>query len=134
MLVRRHLFERLGGFDPIFDPYGPEDLDFGFRARAAGFSALYVPGAVIYHDPSPGRTISQGQYSEAYASYRARHWLRFMRRHATPFQRAGFYLIGAPYLMLSVLLREGRRGNLSAIRGLLRGAWDFARSSTAKER
>ena len=96
MLVRRDVFERLNGFDSIYDPYGPEDLDFGFRVREAGYAALYIPDAVIFHDPSPGRTVSQGQYSETYASYRARHWLRFMRRHASPLQQAGFFIIGAP--------------------------------------
>lgn len=134
MVVRRDVFERLGGFDAIFDPYGPEDLDFGFRVREAGYTALYIPEAVIYHDPSPGKTISQGQYTEMYASYRSKHWLRFMRRHATAMQRAGFYAIGAPYLLLRVLVREGRKGNFSAIKGLIRGGWDSARSSGSDRR
>jgi GT2 family glycosyltransferase len=122
MLVRKAVFEELGGFDTLFDPYGPEDLDFGLRAVDTGYQGLYVPNAVVYHESTPGRTFEGGQYTELYASNRVRHWLVFMRRHASAAERAGFFLLGAPYLLLALLGRECRRGNLSAaLRGLLRG-------------
>ena len=123
MLVRRDVFEELGGFDRVFDPYGPEDLDFGLRARASGYRGYYVPEAVVYHEPKPGRTFEGGQYSERYASNRARHWFLFMKRHASPLDKAGFLFLGGPYLLVVLMLREWRRGNLlPALRGLVRGA------------
>lgn len=126
MLVRRAVFEELGGFDPVFDPYGPEDLDFGLRARRAGYHALYVPEAVVYHEPRPGRTAIGGGYSAAYARNKARLWMVFMRRHATALDRARFYAFGAPIGLLRRASRELRRGNLGAIGGLIRGALDSA--------
>jgi hypothetical protein len=39
----------------------------------------------------------------------------------------GFFLIGAPYLALQVMIREGRKGNLGAIRGLFRGLFDLVK-------
>ncbi len=135
MLVRRDVFEELGGFDSRYDPYGPEDLDFGLRVQAAGYRALYIPEAVIFHDPEPGKTVSGGQFTESYAWYRARHWLRFLAQHGTTSQKAGFFLIGAPYLLSGIVIREGRRGNWRALKGLARGGFDFVRSalSTSKE-
>lgn len=125
MLVRRDLFARLGGFDTTFDPYGPEDLDFGLRAVASGYHGLYVPGAIVYHEPEPGRTFESGRYTERYASNRVRHWLELMRRHASLAEKTGFFLLGGPYLMTMLLTREWRRGNLRAtIRGLVRGLVD----------
>jgi GT2 family glycosyltransferase len=120
MMVRADRFQELGGFDPLFDPFGPEDLDFSLRLQKAGYLALYVPQAVGYHAVS--HTFGRG-YTEAYARHKVRHWLNFMRRHASWPQKLGFYTIGAPYLALRLLLREGRKGNLRAIRGLLRGIW-----------
>lgn len=120
MMVRRDVFEQLGGFDTIFDPFGPEDADFSLRLQKAGYLALYVPQAVAYHEVS--HTFGKG-YSEEYARYKSRHWLTFMRRHATPTQKLSFYAIGAPYMGVRVFVREARRGNLGAIRGILRGAF-----------
>jgi hypothetical protein len=125
MMVRTDVFEELNGFDTIFDPFGPEDLDFSLRLQEAGYLALYAPQAVAYHVVS--HTYGK-EYSEEYARHKTRHWFAFMRRHATPFQKLGFYLLGAPYLVIRVALREGRQGNLQAVRGLARGALDYAKS------
>jgi GT2 family glycosyltransferase len=121
MMVRRDLFQQLGGFDPIFDPFGPEDADFSLRLQKAGYQALYAPQAMAFHQVS--HTFGKG-YSEEYARHKSRHWRTFMGRHATPLQKTGFYTIGAPYLAGKVFLREAKRGNLGAIRGLLKGIFD----------
>ena len=118
MMVRADIFKQLGGFDPLFGPFGPEDLDFSLRLQKAGYQALYIPQAVGYHEVS--HTYGKG-YTEDYAKHKSRHWLLFMRRHASPWQKLAFYMFGAPYLAVNVALREGRKGNWGAIRGLLRG-------------
>lgn len=118
MMVRTDVFQELNGFDRVFGPFGPEDMDFSLRLQNAGYQALYVPRAVGYHQVS--HTFGKG-YSEDYARHKSRHWLLFMRRHATLPQKIGFFLIGAPYLALKVAVREGKKGNLKAVRGLLQG-------------
>jgi GT2 family glycosyltransferase len=130
MMVRTDVFEELGGFDARFDPFGPEDLDFSLRLQGAGYRALYVPQAVGYHAVS--HTFGKG-YSEEYARHKSRHWFNFMRRHASPLQQLGFFVLGAPYLAMRVLVREGRKGNLGAVRGLFRGLLDLRRSSGQTE-
>jgi N-acetylglucosaminyl-diphospho-decaprenol L-rhamnosyltransferase len=47
-LVRRTLFEGLGGFDPRFFVYF-EEVDFSLRARQAGFRSYYLAAATAYH-------------------------------------------------------------------------------------
>ena len=115
-LVRTAVFRQLGGFDSVFDPYGPEDLDFSLRIKNAGYYGLYVPDAVVYH--AHGRTVDGGSFSESYTYNKARHWLILMRRHASWFQRLGFYCWGAPLGVFRVLVREGCRGNAGALKGL----------------
>jgi GT2 family glycosyltransferase len=118
MMVRADIFQQLDGFDPLFGPFGPEDLDFSLRLQKAGYQALYIPQAVGYHEVS--HTFGKG-YSEDYARHKSRHWLMFMKRHASARQKLGFYLFGAPYLAITVILRESRKGNWKAIRGLWTG-------------
>jgi GT2 family glycosyltransferase len=48
MLVRRDVWDRLGGFDPHLRLFR-DDVDFCWRAQAAGFRVQVVPGAVLYH-------------------------------------------------------------------------------------
>ncbi len=124
MMVRADVFRELGGFDAQFDPFGPEDADFSLRLQKAGYTALYAPQAVGYHAVS--HTFGEG-YTEAYARHKSRHWFAFMRRHASPMEQLRFFTIGAPYLALRVVLREGRKGNFGAVRGLVRGFMDLLR-------
>jgi hypothetical protein len=118
MMVRSDIFQQLNGFDPLFGPFGPEDLDFSLRLQKSGYKAMYIPKAVGYHQVS--HTFGEG-YSEEYARHKSRHWLLFMRRHASLWQKIAFYLFGAPILAVQVIVREARRGNLRAIRGLMHG-------------
>jgi GT2 family glycosyltransferase len=118
MMVRSDVFKQLNGFDPLFGPFGPEDLDFSLRLQKTGYKAMYIPKAVGYHQVS--HTYGAG-YSEDYARHKSHHWLLFMRRHASLRQKIAFFLVGAPILAVQVFLREARRGNLRAIRGLVEG-------------
>ena len=72
MLIRRDLWEQLGGFDESFFCYC-EDADLGFRARLLGERCLFVPEAVVRHIGS----ASLGVRSDfaLYHGYRNRLWL-----------------------------------------------------------
>lgn len=48
MLVRRNVFTELGGFDLNLDLFR-DDVDFGWRARVAGFTIVVVPHALVFH-------------------------------------------------------------------------------------
>ncbi|MEY3203370.1 MAG: hypothetical protein RLZZ629_652 [Actinomycetota bacterium] len=48
MLIKRSLFEELGGFDPSLELFR-DDIDLGWRARIAGHSVVCVGEAILYH-------------------------------------------------------------------------------------
>ena len=51
ILVRRSVFEELGGFDERFVPAYYEDADLAFRIRSLGMKVLYEPrSAVVHHE------------------------------------------------------------------------------------
>lgn len=117
-LIRTDVFQKLGGFDPVFDPYGPEDLDFSLRARKAGYYSLYIPDAVALHERS--QTFENKQYTETYLKSKTRSWFIFMHRHASPLELLVFYLIGAPLTFARMVVRESKKRNLTALKGLIR--------------
>ena len=47
-LIRRDVFEELGGLDPNLALFR-DDVDFGWRARTAGHSVIAATGAVAFH-------------------------------------------------------------------------------------
>jgi O-antigen biosynthesis protein len=48
-IIRKSLFEKLGGFDPVYKPFYSEDLDLGFRAWKSGYTLLWEPKSVVEH-------------------------------------------------------------------------------------
>lgn len=53
-MIRKQLFEDLGGFDDNFNPIYVEDTDLSWRAQLAGYRCVYVPSSVVYHDYTMG--------------------------------------------------------------------------------
>lgn len=51
LIMRRALFDSLGGFDPIYDPTCYEDTDLTLSVRDAGFEIAYTTHLAINHLP-----------------------------------------------------------------------------------
>jgi GT2 family glycosyltransferase len=63
MLVRRDVWDELGGLDPAFGLFR-DDVDFCWRAYAAGHRVLVAPDAVVFHAEAAAR----GERRVAYAA------------------------------------------------------------------
>ncbi len=50
LLIRRTLWNKIGGFDDRFSPAYYEDADICFEARRHGFAVVYEPGSVLVHN------------------------------------------------------------------------------------
>ena len=62
MMVKREMFESLGGFDERI-LFGYEDLDLCWRAQLRGWRTVYVPEAVCWHDVSKtNRSVAGARY------------------------------------------------------------------------
>jgi N-acetylglucosaminyl-diphospho-decaprenol L-rhamnosyltransferase len=76
LLVRRHLFDEIGGFDESFFMLN-EEVDLCYRARAAGWTVLFWPDAEFVH--VGGASTSQ-VWPEMYREQLRSH-LRFLAKH-----------------------------------------------------
>ncbi len=68
-LVRRSLFEVLGGFDPRFFVYF-EEVDFSLRAHQEGFRSYYLAATTVYH--KGGGSSQQAKAARLFYSLRSR--------------------------------------------------------------
>ena len=44
------IWQKLGGFDPLFRPFYWEDVDISYRALRAGYEILWEPNSKVYHE------------------------------------------------------------------------------------
>jgi GT2 family glycosyltransferase len=71
MLVRRTVLEALGGFDPQLPIFG-NDIDFGWRAAAAGHATLVVPDAIVFHAEAAHRGARRTSLTGRHTHYQER--------------------------------------------------------------
>jgi GT2 family glycosyltransferase len=70
-LYRRSMLAELGGLDERF-AFGLEDVDIAWRARMRGWSCVYAPAAIVYHEV--GGTIRHSSELRLFQAGRNR-WL-----------------------------------------------------------
>jgi len=76
-LVRREALEVVGGFDEAYYLYY-EDVDWGLRARRAGWRTSFVRSARVLHGGSTGTASDPARRRY----YNVRNRLRFSSRHS----------------------------------------------------
>ncbi|NLX14847.1 MAG: glycosyltransferase family 2 protein [Phycisphaerales bacterium] len=95
LLIRREIWEELGGFDRDFFMYA-EDWDLCLRARTAGYRCLFCPDAEIIHYGGASETVLEDKMVRLLETK-----VRLCRKHWSP-ARAG---VAATLLDLWVLTR-----------------------------
>jgi hypothetical protein len=83
VLIRRSVFEHLGGFDQKFFPLYCDDVDFSWRVRQDANKVVFVPTAPVFHDKrlSTGGRVQASAVEQYYGAF-AR--LMLARRYNRP--------------------------------------------------
>ena len=141
MLLRRDLFEVLGGFDPLFAPAYYEDTDLAFKVRARGLRVIYQPASVVVHheglshgtDPGSGvkarQEINRHRFVARWPKLLAREHLPPSQRPGPPTMRAAAHGRGRPaMLVIDHYVPEpdrdaGSRSTLSILTALRQAGW-----------
>ncbi|MDO9408197.1 glycosyltransferase family 2 protein [Patulibacter sp.] len=118
-VYRRSAFARVGPFDDDFFAY-VEDVDWGFRARLAGYAAWYEPTAVGYH--LGGGTLGGINPFSLYHLRRNQLWLVLKNYPAASLLRHGPSVLLFNLAGLGMAVRRRQVGLvLKAYRDALRG-------------
>ena len=102
MLIRRDVWEKLGGFDPALPGIG-DDVDFCWRNRLAGHRVVIVPNARMFHVAHRPRALGN-----ATAARKAQVHLRLKHAAgwAVPLHAIGALLGSLFKLVLSLALKD----------------------------
>lgn len=76
MLVKKSLYEKVGGYDTLFQ-FQCEEFDWQVRAKEAGFKIFYTPFAKIWHKDS----MTIGKVSAFKAYYDAKNPILVILKH-----------------------------------------------------
>ncbi len=85
-MMPRSLYERLGPLDEGFNPLQFEDIDYCYRARAAGYKVLYLPAVEMYHFEN----VTSGDTPTINYKYvTIKNGMRFKKRWRFMFEKEG---------------------------------------------
>ena len=134
-LYRRSALEDVGAFDEDYFAY-LEDVDWGFRARLAGYEARYEPAALGYH--RGGATLGEINPFSLFHLRRNQVWLVVKNYPLTRLLRHAPELVLFNLREVAIAARRGRlrlvaRAYVGAFRGLP-GAWRKRRAIQARRR
>lgn len=96
LLVRKQLFDAVGGLDAVDLPVAFNDVDLCLKIRAKGYRNVWTPFATLYHHES----ITRGRDCHPEKVDRANRELDFMRR------KWGLELERDPYFNVNLVLRN----------------------------
>lgn len=106
MLVRRDVWEDLGGFDPAL-PGSGDDVDFCWRNRLAGHRVVVVPSARMFH-------VSHRPHAQGTATAARKAQVHLRLKHASawkvPLHAVGALLGSLFKLVLSVAVKDPGHG------------------------
>ncbi len=110
MMIRREVYEQVGGLDEEFFMYG-EDLDWCYRIKKAGWKIYYVPYTQIIH--FKGESTKRSNIDEVRVFYDAMRI--FVKKHYKEFA------------LLGIILRFGIlfRGLIAVIGKFFKNYWDM---------
>lgn len=80
MMIRKDIYEKVGGFDEQFFMYG-EDLDLCYRVQKKGFKVFYIHDTQIIH--YKGESTKRSNLDETKLFYNAMHL--FVKKHLSSF-------------------------------------------------
>lgn len=113
MLISRSVLDQVGLLPECYAPFYGEDADYSLRVRAAGFKALYVPRATVYH--RVGANLGRTERTPLVTFCLNRHRAFMVRRNFSGWKRAA----GLTYMALT----KPGRAVIELLRGRPASAW-----------
>jgi GT2 family glycosyltransferase len=94
LMVRKSIWEKLGGFDEIYAPAYYEDPDLCFSIRKTGYKVMYQPASVVVHFEgiSNGTDLSEGlkQYQVVNRHKFYEKWKDILEKEHFPYEENVF--------------------------------------------
>lgn len=123
---RKHLWNKLRGLDPLYNPFYWEDIDLSFRALKSGYHVLFEAKSVVTHEHEKGAI--RNKFKQEYIKTIAyRNQFIFVWKNITDTSLLLSHIFWLPYHFIVAL----RRGDAAFIKGffLALAQWQHVQES-----
>ncbi|MDP2585505.1 MAG: glycosyltransferase family 2 protein [Candidatus Levybacteria bacterium] len=101
---RKSIWEKLGGFNELYNPFYWEDIDLSYRALKSGYKILFEPKSVVVHEHEKGAI--KNTYSDFEVKTIAyRNQFIFVWENATDYSLQFLHCLFLPYHLIKAILR-----------------------------
>jgi len=101
---RKSIWDKLGGFDQLYDPFYWEDIDLSYRAVKSGYKILFEPKSTVIHEHEKG-VIKKKFLSSKIKSIAYRNQFIFIWKNITDINFQLFHLFWLPYHLVKALIK-----------------------------
>lgn len=103
-IVRREIFEKLSGFDSLFNPFYWEDIDLSYRARKSGYEIEFLSESMVEHRHDEG-SIKKHFSSSKVTSVAYKNQFIFHWKNITDFSLILSHFFWLPFHLLNATLK-----------------------------
>lgn len=101
---RKSIWEKIGGFNALYNPFYWEDIDLSYRALKSGFKIVFEPKSVVAH------THEQGVIKRHYSPFQIktvayRNQFIFLWENVTDISLQCMHVLWLPYHFFKALIR-----------------------------
>lgn len=100
---RKSIWEKLKGFNSLYDPFYWEDIDLSYRAVKSGYKILFEPKSIVIHEHEKG-AIKKKFSSLQIKSIAYRNQFIFVWKNATDLDLQLSHLFWLPYYFIKALI------------------------------
>lgn len=100
---RKSAWEKLGGFDTLYDPFYWEDIDLSYRAVKSGYNILFEPQSMVTHEHTEG-AIKKNYSDSKVKIISYRNQFIFVWKNITDLDKQILHFLWLPYHFISAIL------------------------------
>ncbi len=102
---RKRLWEKLGGFDKLYNPFYWEDIDLGYRALKSGYLMYFEKESVVIHEHEKG-AIKKHYSSSKIISTAYRNQFIFVWKNITDLNLMLSHFLWIPFHIITSFMRR----------------------------
>lgn len=101
---RKSIWERLGGFNELYNPFYWEDIDLSYRALKCGYKIVFEPKSIVVHEHEKG-AIKKKFSSMQIKNISYRNQFIFIWKNTTDLDLQLLHLFWLPYHFIKAFIR-----------------------------
>lgn len=117
---RKNMWETLGGFNTLYNPFYWEDIDLSYRALKAGYAVLFEKKSVVVHEHEKGAIKSHYSKDQVKTiAYRNQFFIVWL--NITDISKIISHVLWLPYHIITAVLR----GDFALLKGFFSALLSF---------